>query len=290
MDRKWMQQSSINPLEDENTLFGLFDVDSEDYGNLRTKFSPRLVNVGGLVICRSGESEVILNDRRIQIRKGDMLTVFPNTIIQEISKSDDLHAYTVAVNTEFLRNINIPSSSMLYILIRQNPCISITQEQTDTIIELCEMLRRKSSHVDHMFHKEICENLLLTICYEVAAMYSANNEIKKRPQSRQDMILRQFLSLVSTDYLVNREVGYYADKLCITPKYLSIVIRSVSGRSAADWISHVIIINAKSMLIGTQMTVQQISNALNFPNPSFFGQYFRRHTGMTPKEYRKKSK
>ena len=290
MDGKWMKQSSINPLEDENTLFGIFDVYSEGYGKLHTKHSPRLVSVGGLVICRSGECEVILNDRRVQLKRGDMLTVFPNTIIQEISKSDDLHAYTVAVNTEFLRSMNIPSSSMLYIMIRQNPCIAITEEQAGTIIELCELLRRKSNRTGHMFRKEICESLLMTICYEVAAMYSGNSDIKKRPQSRQDMILRQFLSLVSTDYLVNREVRYYADKLCITPKYLSIVIRSVSGRSATEWISHVIIINAKSMLIGTQMTIQQISNALNFPNPSFFGQYFRRHTGMTPKEYRRNAR
>lgn len=246
MENKWIQPLSINPLEDEGTLFGLFDVDSDEYDRLHAKFSPRLVNVGGLVICRSGECEVMVNEMRVQLRRGDMLTVFPNTIIQEISKSADLHAYTVAVNTEFLRSINIPSVSTLYIMIRDNPCISITDEQASTIIELCEMLRRKNRRADHLFRKEISENLLLTICYEVAAMYSANKHIRKRPQSRQDIILRQFLSLVATDYLASREVGYYADKLCITPKYLSIVVREVSGRSAADWIAHMVIINARA--------------------------------------------
>lgn len=80
---------------------------------------------------------------------------------------------------------------------------------------------------------------------------------------------------------------YYADKLCITPKYLTIITRQISGRNATSWITHTAILNAKSLLTGTRLTVQQISNKLNFPNPSFFGQYFLRHTGMTPKEFRR---
>lgn len=84
-------------------------------------------------------------------------------------------------------------------------------------------------------------------------------------------------------------MAYYADKLCITPKYLTIVVRNTSGMSATEWISRIVINNAKALLTGTQMTVQQISNKLNFPNPSFFGQYFLRHVGKTPKEYRRDS-
>jgi YesN/AraC family two-component response regulator len=82
-------------------------------------------------------------------------------------------------------------------------------------------------------------------------------------------------------------VQYYADKLCITPKYLTIITRQVSDRSAAAWITRTVILNAKALLSSTQLSVQQISARLNFPNPSFFGQYFLRHTGLTPKEYRR---
>jgi YesN/AraC family two-component response regulator len=107
------------------------------------------------------------------------------------------------------------------------------------------------------------------------------------PCSRQDVIFRKFLSLLATDITISREVQYYADKLCITPKYLTIVTRQMSDRSAATWITHSVILNAKALLATTQLTVQQVSNKLNFPNPSFFGQYFLRHTGMTPKEFRR---
>ena len=93
--------------------------------------------------------------------------------------------------------------------------------------------------------------------------------------------------MLATDITISREVQYYADKLCITPKYLTIVTRQISGNSAANWITRSVILNAKALLSTTQLTIQQVSNKLNFPNPSFFGQYFLRHTGMTPKEFRR---
>jgi AraC-like DNA-binding protein len=86
---------------------------------------------------------------------------------------------------------------------------------------------------------------------------------------------------------ISREVQYYADKLDITPKYLTLISRQTSGRSAAQWITYTVILNAKALLATSQLTIQQVSTKLNFPNPSFFGQYFLRHTGMTPKEYRR---
>lgn len=290
MEKQWPASAAINPLENEDALFGLFEVDNEEYDELHVQMMPRLVDVGGIVICLDGECEMIVNERRLTVRRGDMLTVFPKTIIQGISKSDDLRAYAIAVNIEFLRSLNISSISELYVMIKDTPCISLTDVQIDTVMELCEILRRNGGNADHHFRKEIGESLLLTLCYEIANIYCSRRNIVKQPLSRKDILLQRFLSLVSTDYLVSREVSYYADKLCVTPKYLSIVVRSASGRSATDWIAHMVIINAKSMLVGSRMTVQQISAELNFPNSSFFGQYFRRHTGKTPNAYRKSAR
>ena len=290
MEKQWLSTGAINPLEDENALFGLFDVDNDDYDELHMQMTPRLVNVGGIVICLEGSCEMIVNERRLTLRSGDMLTVFPRTVIQGISKSEDLHAYAIAINIEFLRSLNIASISELYIMIKDNPCISLTDEQTDAVMELCELLRRKNRRADHPFRKEITEALLFTVCYEIADIYFSCKNLVKQPLSRRDVLLQRFLSLVSTDYVISREVSYYADKLCVTPKYLSIVVRSTSGRSATDWIAHMVIINAKSMLVGTRMTVQQISDELNFPNSSFFGQYFRRRTGKTPNAYRRSAR
>ena len=104
-------------------------------------------------------------------------------------------------------------------------------------------------------------------------------------------MFREFLFLVSQHYVREREIGYYADQICVTPKYLSSVVRTVSGNSAAWWINHTVIMHAKKSAQNQSPapTIQQISDKLNFPNPSFFGQYFKRRVGMTPKEFRRKA-
>ena len=80
---------------------------------------------------------------------------------------------------------------------------------------------------------------------------------------------------------------FYADKMCLTPKYLSKVIKEKSSKSASEWIDNYVTLEARALLKSTNMTIRQISDELNFPSQSFFGKYFKRHQGMSPKEYRK---
>ena len=83
----------------------------------------------------------------------------------------------------------------------------------------------------------------------------------------------------------NREVSYYADKLCITPKYLGVVVSQVSKRRPLDWIRDYVILDAKAMLLTREYSIQQISQMLNFPNPSFFSKYFREAVGYSPSKF-----
>ena len=93
---------------------------------------------------------------------------------------------------------------------------------------------------------------------------------------------------VSTNFVKERSVIFYADQLFLTPKHLSRVIKEVSGRSAGEWIDEQVILEAKARLKTSSLTVQEISDQLGFPNQSFFGKYFKRHVGMSPSDYRKK--
>jgi len=97
------------------------------------------------------------------------------------------------------------------------------------------------------------------------------------------------LYILSHEQQKRQQVNYYAEKLCITPKYLSTVCRKVSGKSPIRWITDSVMEDSYQLLRNTDMTVKEISNKLGFPNSSFFGQYFREHAGTTPIEYRTKS-
>ena len=106
------------------------------------------------------------------------------------------------------------------------------------------------------------------------------------PSSRSKMIFEQFIKLVSEYHTQQRMVGFYADKLCLTPKYLSKLIRNATGRSAPEWIDAYVILEAKNMLKYSNATIKEIVFRLNFPNQSVFYKFFKARTGMTPTEYR----
>ena len=92
--------------------------------------------------------------------------------------------------------------------------------------------------------------------------------------------------MLEAEYRKERSVVYFANRLCISPKHLSMVVKKVSGRTASDWIDEYVVLEAKQMLRTTTLTVQEVSRELNFANQSFFGKYFKKHVGMSPSEYR----
>lgn len=270
----------------ENALFTY--IDSTEYDSLINPGNlPHALRRGGIFICLGGEGDVIINENKYHLSRNTMCVAFPGTIIQAFDTQECFESYTLAIDIDFLRELNIPSANSIHISMRENPCVVLTDEELQSIMEICKMMHRKDSRTQHPYHQQINVLTLTLLCFELAGIYLRDIPVKRQPCTRQDMIFRRFMTLLATDITTSREVKYYADKLCISPKYLTIVTRQMSSRSASDWITRSAILNAKAKLATTNLTVQQISDQLNFPNPSFFGQYFLRHTGMTPKEYRR---
>lgn len=267
---------------------GLFTyIDSTEYDSLINSSNlPHALRRGGIFICLGGEGDVIINEHKYHLRRNTMCVAFPGTIIQAFDTEENFKSYTLAIDIDFLRELNIPSANSIHISMRENPCVILTDEELQSIMEICKMMHHKDSRSSHPFRQQINALTLTLLCYELAGVY-LREPVKREPCSRQDVIFRRFLTLLATDIILSREVKYYADRLCISPKYLTIVTRQMSSRSASDWITRSVILNAKAKLATTNLSVQQIADELNFPNPSFFGQYFLRHTGMTPKEYRR---
>jgi len=105
-------------------------------------------------------------------------------------------------------------------------------------------------------------------------------------QSKQEVLVENFINHVHKNYNQQRGVEFYTDKLALTPKYLSKVIKDNTGMTAPEWIDNYVTLEAKALLKSTNMTIQQIGDELNFPSQSFFGKYFKRQVGVSPKEYR----
>lgn len=274
-----------------NSLFECVTFDKSAYSGDNDPSKPKLVRAGVICLCLRGGGTFVINETTYNVEKGSVITILPNTLVEVIQSSDDFLGYVIAASTEFMMKISMADVLHNYIYISDNPVLRIGESQANAIIELGEMLKRKRDEVDHPFSKEIAQQLLLVLCYEISALYRKSmNEMQGRDggRSRQSALCHDFLVLVDKHAHEYRDMGYYADRLCITPKYLSVVVRKVSGRSPVEWIDQTVMRYARTLLTSSDLTVQQISAELNFPNPSFFGQYFKRHEEITPKQFRTK--
>ena len=107
-----------------------------------------------------------------------------------------------------------------------------------------------------------------------------------RRQTRGEAIFTQFLQLVELNFRHERRVSWYAKQLCISPKYLSEIIKQVSRRTPNDWIDNFVTLEIRVLLRNSTKSIKEIAQELNFPNQSFFGKFFKEHVGLSPSQYR----
>lgn len=275
-----------------NSLFECFSFDMEkDQNTVERKF-PVKVESGVVCVCLRGSGRFVINNQAYEISPGSLITILPNSLICEASSSDDFLGFAVATARNVMSSFQMGDVVKGFVYISNHPVLKIDEQQTATIVELCEMLTRKRKTKECPFKEETIHHLLAVLCYEIYGYYMEQMHVTRtpEPQSRQSVMCQEFLRLVDMYATEYREMEFYADKLCITPKYLSVVVKKVSGHSPAEWIDNMVMLYARTLLSTSEMTVQQIAAELNFPNPSFFGQYFKRHEGITPKKFRTKTR
>ena len=129
----------------------------------------------------------------------------------------------------------------------------------------------------------------MTCAFFYGIGYYFHQTAEDKSLSNEETLMQNFLRTVQLHYKKERKVLFYADKLHLSAGYLSTVIKNISGKTAAEWIDDYVMLEAKTLLKSTNLTIQQISDNLNFPSQSFFGKYFKRQAGVSPKEYKKNS-
>ena len=166
-----------------------------------------------------------------------------------------------------------------YMEIRKNPCVVFDPLEAEVVRDQMLLVRSKIRQKDHFFYKEITQNALA---------FSAKKEFTASPAlSRKEDLLEQFLKLLFENCREQHGVAYYAERLFITPQYLSLILKTLTGKSANKWIDDALIMEARVLLKAPQATVQQVADLLHFSDQSTFGKFFKKHMGVSPMEYRK---
>lgn len=241
---------------------------------------------GGFIICLSGESEVVIDLKRYTLKEWDMAIMLPTSIIQLINPTKDFDGVIMCVGMDMFAKVEIPNRGFYFTAIRENPCISLTEEEGKKMIALRNLLTYMQSDTSNPFRPLIDESVFKIIFYETAAIYEKRAPITKKPYTRDDSIFNSFIQDLFNNYKTNRDLSYYAQLQHITTGHLSKVIKRVTDRNATEWISNYTIINIKAALIDKNKSINAIADEFNFPNSSFFSQYFKKYSGATPKSYR----
>lgn len=243
-----------------------------------------------VIIVFSGSMHYRINLEELWAYSNDLITVQKGAIGEFLHSSPDLQVAVIAFSNElFHMNDHLEVAMKMQQMLYENPVKHLSGESLKEIRMVYELMKKKIIENDNPFRKEILQGYVRALMYTI--LHKLLETLQQVPayiqNNRQHEIYMQFIREVQRNYQKERSVAYYADRLCITPKYLSQTVQKASGRLAGEWISEYVILEAKALIKSHCYTIQQISEMLHFPNPSFFGRYFKKKVGCTPKAYQK---
>lgn len=239
------------------------------------------------VLCMGGEMEASVNLNRITVRACDFVTIMPGSILQIHSVEGDPILYFGGFSSKYIEQANLNRSAINTLFISSGrPIISLKPEGAKLLEEYFQFLIKLYTFFNETARKGITPHLYNNIHTGIAAMYNNRAQNNKECLSKSELISKNFTQLVIQNYNKTRSVAWYAEKLEITPTHLCTTVKQVTGNTCIDIISRMVIMDAKSQLKSTNLSVQEIADSLNFTNMSFFGKYFKRYVGMSPLSYR----
>ena len=265
-------------------------VEKPQYAYLRYPFR---VDCYLAAYCVEGSVDCSVNLTDYHLTTGTLLLFTPGNIVRitEPEQTEHLRLTLICASTSFITSIGInPSKFLIEAMdVLRDPCIHLSPDETEMLHKYVN-LALDITKTNPQFIKESIGGLVSSVFYQFAGFLadSKRRQDMETPvrTSRQRQMLEQFIKLAINDHAREHLVGYYADKMCVTPKYLSKIVKEASGRSVPDWLNELLILDAKNMLRHSDMTIKEISARLNFPSQSFFFRFFKNHTGQTPTQYR----
>ena len=245
-----------------------------------------------LILCTDGMENGSVNLRDVSINKGSLLMSFPGNVLKIESGYPMATVRGIMLSQDFMRmmNVDVKNSMPLFMRLAYNPMIHLTQKQQDDIERYLDLLENISDN-DNLAHRDqIVSGLVSSMFFRISDMYEQSTQVANDKElsvrNRREEYFAKFITLLSNNFKRERTVGFYAEQMCVTPKYLSLLIKEFSGKSAAEWIDNYVITEAKTLLRYSTMSIQEVAYELSFSSQSFFGKYFKHLTGMSPSEYK----
>lgn len=271
----------------DNGEFGIF----RGRDNFPVTECPSFLDVAIGAVCLSGTAVIQIYNNSCRIERGMVITLVPWQLasIREVSDDFVLLYYAASKNmfTDTLSSLwRLTPDFFEYMHLH----IASSPEESNILRfeYFCECMIAWSNGAPAAYKKESVMQLLRLHYWAVYTVYRKELDTLKVRYSNKEKLTFDFMHHVIEDHSSGRDVLFYAKKLQVTPKYLTTAVKNVSGQSAREWIVYYTILDIKSLLRQTNMDIKSIIARVNFPDQSSLSRYFRKYTGMTPSQYRKK--
>ena len=261
---------------------------------LGDSFSPQKTTI---VIIEKGSISIKSNELIHHYKKGNLGMIIPNNVYKVNAFTDDVKAYFILIDRDELNNqtsFAFNKYEMQQALRSSNNNIEkVSDNAFAHILNLCEQLFYYNQEEKEItFSQQIKLSLFTSLVYILVGdfLQGKGKDINILKNSRKESITMKFLQLVSINFMKEKELKFYADKLLISSKYLSNTVREITNQPPSKFITEALLNNAKILLLNSDNSIKEISNELDFSDHYAFGKFFKKHTGLSPSNFKKTNK
>lgn len=279
----WKENLARISMEDQRVDTDLIYIDSYEIPKIVTE--PFRIDTTTTMIYESGSVEISIDMKRYKVESPCMVVMLADSILQLHSYSEDLKIKALVFSKRFSDDMfhNIHKQTHLYISTHSRPVIKLDDIGKNVLKNYLETMRMIIANKKNPYRLEAAKHYTLSLFFSYAYnMHSEDENIESRG------IVQDFISLLKDNYRKHRDLTFYSDKLSITPKYLTTLVKGSTSKSAHKWIEDYVIIESKALLRSSNKTIEQISLELSFNNQDVFSKFFKRVTGISPSEYRRR--
>ncbi len=285
--QKWKRKFEDSLLPDQRINDDLYLLHKS--GTIHYEGGPFRADMSVVFILKQGYMNLTIDMVKYTLEPSSVLVIVPGQVCQVMEVSDTIDIITIMMSEAFTNSFfsEYSAFNQLYQSIAKKPLTRFTpalEDAFDVYVTLLDNLLKLGVKT---YQLDAAKHLTLSMFYGIVLTMHELDSIKST--DRPTLLFKQFEDLLRRYYRKEREVSFYADKLCISPKYLSAIVLQQTGKSAIRCINEYVLNECQALLLSSHMSLQEIAYKLNFPSQSVFSKFFKRMTGVSPREYRKQT-
>lgn len=248
------------------------------------------MNMVVLAVCYQGSLHMRINGRDYEANEGDGVACLPSAVIERLMVSPDVHVRGFGISVAAMENMfhTYKSTWQDALVLNENPLVKLTEGQLKVADHLYNIVKLEQEMTECIHYKPMIRSLVQSFLYMLSDIISKHPSEGDLTVPQREQQFKRFIQLLWASGGKERKVSVFASQMCITPKYLSVIVREASGKTPMQLIHNYTSNMIAQRLRATNMSIKEIAHEMNFNNESFFGRYVKKNLGYSPKEYRDK--